>query len=146
MTGIRNVDLASAWDDNYGTSALEFAIVAPVFITLVIGTFFLCMGLFVVASMHFAVEEGARCASINQAVCSNATATIAFAKSRYYGPSGAMPAFTYNAAAEWLSGVWSFDESPIIGLMYVNYPIGRIWLPFWGSLPVRCLAVAPHPR
>jgi len=99
MTGIGNIDLARAWDDNYGTSALEFAIVAPVFIALVIGTFFLCMGLFVVASMHFAVEEGARCASINQAVCSNATATIAFAKSRYYGPSGAMPTFTYNAAA-----------------------------------------------
>ena len=50
--------------DEKGTTAIEFAIVGPIFIFLVIGIAFLCMGLAVAGSMHYAVEEGARCASV----------------------------------------------------------------------------------
>ncbi|WP_366408128.1 TadE/TadG family type IV pilus assembly protein [Nitrobacter sp. 62-13] len=43
------------WHDERGTTAVEFAIVAPVFIALLIGTFALCIALFLVGSLHYAV-------------------------------------------------------------------------------------------
>ncbi|MGB9058454.1 MAG: TadE family protein, partial [Pseudolabrys sp.] len=58
-------------NDERGTTAIEFAIVGPVFIMLLIGILYLCMCLAVVGSMHFAVEEGARCASVKTTVCTD---------------------------------------------------------------------------
>jgi Flp pilus assembly protein TadG len=81
-----------------GTTALEFALVAPVFLSLVIGTFTLCFGLLLIGSLHYAVEDAARCASVKTTICSDATSTIAYAQSRYFGPN-VSPTFTYAAAA-----------------------------------------------
>ena len=47
--------------DQQGTTAVEFAIVAPVLIALVVGTMALCVTLYLIGSLHFAVEDGARC-------------------------------------------------------------------------------------
>jgi len=85
------------WKDERGTSAVEFAIVGPVFLLLVVGFLYLCLSLFLVGSLHFAVEEGARCASVRTTVCSDNATTVAYAQSRYFGPSS--PTFTYQAAA-----------------------------------------------
>ena len=85
------------WKDERGTSAVEFAIVGPVFLLLVVGFLYLCLSLFLVGSLHFAVEEGARCASIRTTVCSDNATTVAYAQSRYFGPRS--PTFTYQAAA-----------------------------------------------
>jgi Flp pilus assembly protein TadG len=84
--------------DEKGTTAIEFAIVGPVFILLLIGIFFLCMGLAVAGSLHYAVEEGARCASVRTMICSDNDTTITYTKNHYYGPSS-MPTFNYDAAA-----------------------------------------------
>lgn len=86
----------TSWKDERGTTAIEFAIVGPVFLALVIGFMYLCLSLFLVGSLHFAVEEGARCASIRTTVCSDSATTIAYAQSRYFGPS--TPTFTYQTA------------------------------------------------
>jgi len=93
------IHLATAWDENQGTTTLEFAMVAPVFITLVVGAFFLSMGLFAVASMHFAVQQGARCAALqNTTNCKDAATTISYVqKNYYYGPG--TPTFSYDAPA-----------------------------------------------
>jgi Flp pilus assembly pilin Flp len=84
--------------DESGTTAIEFAIVGPIFIFLVIGIAFLCMGMAVAGSMHYAVEEGARCASVRKMVCSNEDTTIAYTKAHYFGPGG-VPTFAYDPAA-----------------------------------------------
>jgi Flp pilus assembly protein TadG len=84
--------------DERGTSAIEFAIVGPVFIMLLIGIFYLCMGLAVAGSLHYAVEEGARCASVRTNVCSDNDTTIAYTKQHYFGPSSP-PTFIYDAGA-----------------------------------------------
>jgi Flp pilus assembly protein TadG len=89
--------LAQAFDDR-GTSAVEFAIIGPIFIALVVATFHLCIGLYAVASLNFAVEEGARCASVNTTVCSNAGKIITYTQGRYSGPA-ISPSFTYAAAS-----------------------------------------------
>lgn len=86
----------NAWRDERGTTAIEFAIVAPVFIAFVIGILYVCLGLFAVGSLHYAVEEGARCAAVRTAVCDNADTTIAYTKSHYFGPNTA-PTFKYAA-------------------------------------------------
>jgi Flp pilus assembly protein TadG len=84
-----------------GTTAVEFAIVAPVFITLLVGTLSLCVGLFLIGSLHFAVEDGARCASIKTACQVNgapdAAATQTYTQNHYFGPN-VSPTFTYLAA------------------------------------------------
>lgn len=85
------------WRDMNGTTAVEFAIVAPVFIMLIIGLIYVCMALFAVGSLHYAVEQGARCSSVQSTVCTDSSATLAYTKNHYYGTSS--PTFTTAIAA-----------------------------------------------
>jgi Flp pilus assembly pilin Flp len=94
---MRNL-LRSIHRNQEGTTAVEFAIIGPVFILLILGTIALCFALFLVGSLHFAVEDGARCASVKTTICTDATSTIAYTQSRYLGPN-VSPTFTYASAA-----------------------------------------------
>ena len=91
--------LKSLRRDQQGTTAVEFGIIAPVLIALLVGTMALCVALFLIGSLHFAVEDGARCASVKTTICSDAATTVAYTQSRYFGPGGVSPTFTYAAAA-----------------------------------------------
>jgi len=91
--------LDSLGRDQQGTTAVEFGIIAPVLIAMLVGTMALCVALFLIGSLHFAVEDGARCASVKTTVCSDAATTVAYTQSRYFGPPGVTPTFTYAAAA-----------------------------------------------
>ena len=111
-----------AWNDERGTTAVEFAIVGPVFIALVVGMLYLCMSLFLVGSLHFAVEDGARCASVRTSVCSDATTTVSYAQGRYFGPDS--PTFTYDANAPCGKSVSaSINYVLNLGLKQVTVPI-----------------------
>jgi Flp pilus assembly protein TadG len=90
--------LKSSRLDQQGTTAVEFAIIAPLFISMIVGTFTLCIGLFLIGSLHYAVEEGARCASVKTTICSDAATTIAYTQDHYFGPA-VSPTFTYAAVA-----------------------------------------------
>ncbi len=81
--------------DSRGTTAVEFAIVSPVFLSMVVGILGLGLCLFVIGGMHYAVEEAARCASVRTTVCPDSTSTIAYAQSRYVAPGS--PTFTYQS-------------------------------------------------
>jgi Flp pilus assembly pilin Flp len=109
--------------DERGTTAVEFAIVGPIFIFLVIGIAFLCMGLAVAGSMHYAVEEGARCASVRKMVCSDEDTTIAYTKAHYFGPGG-VPTFAYDAGAACGHSVTASISYVVdMGLKKVSVPI-----------------------
>ena len=97
MTAPRRA-LRGLWRDDRGAAAVEFALVAPAAIMLLAGIVSLSLLLLSVASMHYAVEAGARCASAMPTVCSSTSETVAYANSRY---SGALitPTFTHVAAA-----------------------------------------------
>lgn len=84
--------------DESGTSAIEFAIVGPVFLGLAIGIVYLCMALFSVASLQYAVQAGARCASVDAVDCPNSGSTLTYTQNQYLGPVIA-PTFTYANAA-----------------------------------------------
>jgi Flp pilus assembly protein TadG len=79
-----------------GATALEFAILSPVFMLIVVGGVNLGLLLYAAGSLHFAVEDAARCASVRTTVCTNATTTQSYASSHYYGPS-ISPTFTYTS-------------------------------------------------
>jgi Flp pilus assembly protein TadG len=109
------------WNDERGTTAVEFAIVSPVFIALLIGILYLCLCLFLIGSLHYAVEEGARCASVRTTVCKDATTTVAYAQSRYFGPSS--PSFTYAASTCGNSVSASISYVTQLGLTQFTIPI-----------------------
>ena len=87
-----------AWGDTRGTAAVEFAFVAPLFIVLTVGTFYLCLCLFLTGSLHYAVEQAARCASVQAAACTGSNTVTSYAQSSYFGPGGT-PSFSYTTPA-----------------------------------------------
>jgi Flp pilus assembly pilin Flp len=105
-----------------GTTAVEFAIIAPVFILLLLGTIGLCFALFLIGSLHYAVEDGARCASVKTTICSDSATTIAYTQSRYLGPN-VSPTFTYASAACGNSVSGSISYSMNIGFRTFVIPI-----------------------
>jgi len=111
-----------AWANSGGTTAVEFGIIAPVVITLFVGTLYLCMALFIVGSLQFAVEDAARCASVNSTTCSSSSAITTYASGRYFGP-GSAPTFTYSTAGcgHTVSGSTSWVAN--LGLKSVTIPI-----------------------
>ena len=82
------------YTDDCGTTAIEFAIVSPVFLAMVIGILGLGLFLFVIGGLHFAAEAATRCASVRTAVCFDQTSTAAYAQSQYVAPGS--PQFRYN--------------------------------------------------
>jgi Flp pilus assembly protein TadG len=118
---VRNL-LKSLRLDQRGTTAVEFAIIAPVFIAMLVGTMTLSIGLFLIGSLHFAVEDGARCASVKTTICSDAATTVAYTQSRYFGPA-VSPTFTYAAAACGNSVSASISYSMNVGFRTFVIPI-----------------------
>jgi Flp pilus assembly protein TadG len=81
-----------------GTAAVEFAIVGPIFLTLTVGMIYVCMLMFTVGSMQYAVEEGARCYSVKTTVCTDNASAATYARNAYYGPI-TTPNFTASVVA-----------------------------------------------
>jgi len=96
--------------DDRGTSALEFAIVGPIFLLFMIGLTYTCLLLFTQASMQYAVEAGARCASIQTNVCTSSSTIVSYTRANYLGPIVA-PSFAYStpACGHQVSSTTSFD-------------------------------------
>ena len=89
---------SSAWTDSSGSSAVEFALILPAFLALLVGGFYLALLGFALSNMRFAAEEGARCASVQTTICTNDTTTAALALSRFRGP-GTGATFTSSTAS-----------------------------------------------
>ena len=108
--------------DEGGAAAIEFAVVGPVFLLLVIALIYGCFMLFGIASLHYAVEEGARCASVKTTVCSDSPTTVAYTQSVYYGPVMS-PVFSYMtpACGHAVTGRASFDFN--IGIADFTVPL-----------------------
>lgn len=118
---MRNLNAETVWADNRGTTAVEFAIVAPVFILLLVGAIYLCLALFLVGSLNYAVEEGARCASVKASVCTDSTSIVSYTQNHYFGPSA--PTFTYAAAACGSSVSASVSYVVNMGITEVTVPV-----------------------
>jgi Flp pilus assembly protein TadG len=83
--------------DAGGASAVEFALVLPAFVLLVLGSVSAATLGFSIASMNYAVEEAARCAAVKKAACLTPANTASYARAQYVG-SAISPVFTYSAS------------------------------------------------
>jgi Flp pilus assembly protein TadG len=79
--------------DRRGVTVLEFAVVAPFFLALLLGVMYVSYLFFSFSALQYAVQEAARCASVN-ATCSNSNAIRTYASSRYVGFG--TPTFTHS--------------------------------------------------
>jgi Flp pilus assembly protein TadG len=70
-----------------GATAVEFAMLTPPLLMLVLGILSASIGVFAVASLHYAVEGAARCYSVNSAQCGTAAAVQTYAQALYQSPS-----------------------------------------------------------
>jgi Flp pilus assembly protein TadG len=65
-----------------GGTAVEFAIVAPLFLLILFGGIETGRMLWTLNALHYSVQEAARCASINATTCATAGQIAAFAAAR----------------------------------------------------------------
>jgi Flp pilus assembly protein TadG len=91
-------DMSQYWSDDRGAAAVEFALVAPCVVMLLVGIMSLSLMMLSIGSMHFAAEPPARCASAMPTVCSSQATIVAYANSSYLG-AVITPTFTYTVAA-----------------------------------------------
>lgn len=75
-----------------GTTAVEFAMVLPSFLMLLLGIISASVVVYTAVSLHNAVEGAARCYSVDASQCGSATTTQTYAQNHYLGPSS--PTFT----------------------------------------------------
>lgn len=100
---MRPRNLLAFWRAQGGASAVEFVLILPLLALMVLGTIYLCFMLYAATSLHYAVEDAARCYAVNRAVCTNDATTQAYALSRYNGP-GMSPALTAASFAVTTAG------------------------------------------
>jgi len=91
----RTGPFSRAWRHEAGATAVEFALVIPIFVAMVMGGMEIATVGFAAASLHFAVEDAARCASVQTTVCVSPAAITSFATTHYAGPK-ISPVFSYS--------------------------------------------------
>ena len=106
-----------------GSAAVEFAMVAPAFICLIVGSMYATSMISAMASLHYAVELGARCASVTSTVCSDAASTQSFTQAHYQGPTLINPQFSYSTGGcgHTVSGAATVTLD--LGIVRTNVPV-----------------------
>jgi Flp pilus assembly pilin Flp len=105
-----------------GASALEFALILPIFVTMIIGGMFLADLAFASTSLHYAVQEAARCAGVKTTICSDSATTVAYAQKRYSGPDfGETFSYAKNACGHTVTATGTFVVPT--GLTNLNVPL-----------------------
>jgi Flp pilus assembly protein TadG len=114
------VRLRPIWRDEGGATALEFALLAPVFFMLVFGIVALGMLFWTQVGLQHGVEMAARCASVNAVLCpsSNPNAITNYAMQQALGLSLPPSTFSYStpACGNQVSGSYTFEFPTILNL------------------------------
>jgi Flp pilus assembly protein TadG len=80
-----------------GSTAVEFALVLPALAMLIVGGMYVGLLVYSASGMHAAVEQAARCYSVNASLCNSAAATQTYAQNNYYGVGS--PIFTASTVS-----------------------------------------------
>ena len=94
-----------------GTTAAEFALVLPIFLTTIFATIYLSAALAALSGMQAATEQAARCLSVNAAGACTTAAVNTYATRLYQGPglSGLSFAATKPACGNSVTGSGTFS-------------------------------------
>jgi Flp pilus assembly protein TadG len=71
--------LARMMTKDEGNTAVEFALVFPVFILMVIGIFETGRALWTQSLLNYAVQAAARCGAVDTSTCASSTDTVSYA-------------------------------------------------------------------
>ncbi len=109
---------ANIWRDEQGTSAVEFALIAPVFFLFIFGIIAFGLLFWTQIGMQHGAEMAARCASINTTLCptSNPSAITNYALQQALGLSLPSSTFTYStpACGNQVSASYTFEFPDIL--------------------------------
>jgi Flp pilus assembly protein TadG len=106
-----------------GSSAVELGIILSTFLSILFGIVNVSMMLWTLASLHYAAETAARCASVASSSCTSATTIQDYALSQYFGLSlGGTNPFTYSATGCGNTVTASYSYSLVIPLIH-TYPV-----------------------
>lgn len=120
-----------------GTSAVEFALLAPIFLAFLLGIVEFGRALWTQAALQFAVESAARCASV-----SCATDIPGYAATQALGLSIPSSAFTYNSGQS--CGIASYSSGYQVTASYAFQSLVGT-LRFLPRLNVTLSAKSCHP-
>jgi Flp pilus assembly protein TadG len=84
-------------DCESATAAVEFAMLLPVLAALIVGGIYVGLLVYSVSGLHWAVEQAARCYSVNAIQCSSASTAQTYAQNQYYGIN--TPTFIVSSAS-----------------------------------------------
>jgi Flp pilus assembly protein TadG len=101
-----------------GASAVEFGLILPAFLTLLLGSMETGRALWTQNALNYAVEQAARCAAIDQNNCGTATQVQAYAAAA--------------AGAGFASSIFSVSIATCGNLISASYPI-QLHIPFVGT-------------
>lgn len=100
-----------------GASAVEFALVFPVFILMVLGIFEISRALWTNSLLNYAVQAAARCGAVDSTTCGSSTDTVTYAvqnSSPLTVPSGDFTASTQSCGSQ---VTVAFPFTPIVPQM-----------------------------
>lgn len=106
-----------------GAAAIEFALVAPVMILLLIGGMFLSIMGFTLSSLHASAETAARCASLQSPNCTTTAEVQNYASANFLQVTGRTAVFTMTTPACGYKVVGSATFAFNTGLARVNVPL-----------------------
>lgn len=87
------------WRSTEGATAVEVAILAPVFVMLLFGILEGGLALWTQVGLQYGVEAAARCAAVDSTRCGNASAVAGYAAQQTFGLSVPASDFTVTTPA-----------------------------------------------
>ena len=105
-----------------GATAVEFGLVFPIVIMLMLGVVGFSMLGGALSGMHYAVEEAARCYAVNKTTCGTSAAAIDYAQTHYLGPD-VDPIFeaTNTGCGFTVNGTATFQIE--LAVLHLNVPL-----------------------
>jgi Flp pilus assembly protein TadG len=128
--------------DEAGASAAEFALVIPLVVVLVMGTLHMSLVAYTAVSLHYAVEDTARCLSVSlnnpsgaTTACPDSTKVQSYGQGRYRAFYNISPQFSIVSPA-----VTCTNGSQVAGSGTYPIPLGLLNL----SIPISASACYPY--
>lgn len=118
---MRRRAIADQWRaEDRGTTAVEFAFVIPVFMTMLFGAINTAQLMGAMSGMHYAVEEAARCYAVNTTLCPTPTAARALALQKYKGPNvGIIFAATTAGCGHTVTATAQFNLDVMVSVFHI---------------------------
>jgi Flp pilus assembly protein TadG len=112
------VKLTTMWQDDRGTSALEFAMTAPVFFLFLFGIIEFGLLFWTQLGLQHGTEMAARCATVSPTRCPSDTAIKSYAAEQAYGLTLPSQTFTFStpACGNQVSATYAFHFPQVLNL------------------------------